>query len=100
MESNGNVGSWKCGGCGTWYAYWVSKCECEAKVKVGDKHKAWNPFVEFPETPPPFDECENPSCSCAGMRQEKEVILPCICNGVTSRRDCPVHWSMIEKWSK
>jgi hypothetical protein len=24
-------GSWKCGGCGTWYAYWVSKCECAKK---------------------------------------------------------------------
>lgn len=27
-------GSWRCGGCGTWYAYWVSKCECERHIDL------------------------------------------------------------------
>lgn len=38
MDNNGQ-GSWKCGGCGTWYAYWVFKCECE-KVSTGEEETA------------------------------------------------------------
>lgn len=27
-------GAWQCPACGTWYAYWVSKCECQKRNMV------------------------------------------------------------------
>lgn len=33
-----NAVSWQCPGCLTWYAYWVSKCECQ---KRNAEAEAW-----------------------------------------------------------
>lgn len=29
-----SASSWQCPGCQTWYAYWVSKCECQKRTMV------------------------------------------------------------------
>jgi hypothetical protein len=32
--NNKSVSSWQCGGCGTWYSYIVTKCDCCISSKI------------------------------------------------------------------
>lgn len=63
--------SWKCGGCNTWYAPSVTKCECSKITFSG------NVFTQGLATPVVCrlsgQNCGNCSCGDAGCSQMKVV---------------------------
>lgn len=53
--------SWQCGGCKTWYAPFIEKCDCECKEVGGIRHirqpylvpiqEYWHPYKYVPWNP-------------------------------------------------
>ena len=44
-----SISAWQCPGCGTYYAYWVSKCECQKRNQLTTG--SFTTFTGSPLTP-------------------------------------------------